>query len=399
MAEGARGGEVTYRGMKYQQRGHKVSTVVKVQTADGGWLTKRVAAETPAVLKRAVDQLRAQSGKVARGSGTMAELMARYISSGRSRTGEPIAPTTARKYQDLARHIQGIGGIKVRDLKPKHVRQLRDDLLGLKRQVKDRDTEELRAVAALAPQTISDVLRLLSQACLRAVADGDMTTNPAASAMVPRPGGDVRPFVVIDAELAEAILAAVRGTDPWDPAAHLALGSTLRREEVLGLTWDRVDLDAGTVTVDRTVTFADGQLHHGGPKSKAGRRTLPLSPAVLGSLKRHKAAQAERRLKLGEAWSDLGVVVDNGTGGYWSPPSFSKGWERFAKRHGFEGITYHTLRHGWATTYTAAGVPDAVIAAMMGHADTNVLKRYRDVLASSMRDAVAKAGAYVGAET
>jgi integrase len=61
------------------------------------------------------------------------------------------------------------------------------------------------------------------------------------------------------------ILAAVRGTDPWDVAVALALGVTLRREEVLALRWSDVDLDAGRLTVERTLTYADGTLHVGDP--------------------------------------------------------------------------------------------------------------------------------------
>ena len=51
------------------------------------------------------------------------------------------------------------------------------------------------------------------------------------------------------------------------------------------------------------------------------------------------------------------------------------------------GITFHGLRHGAATLLLAAGVPDAVAASVMGHADTRILARYQDVANELQRDA------------
>jgi len=83
-------------------------------------------------------------------------------------------------------------------------------------------------------------------------------------------------------------------------------------------------------------------------------------------------------------------VVDGGDGGPYLPPSFSTGWARFAARHGFAGVTFHTLRHGAATLMLAAGVPDPVVIRIMGHADARILKRYQDVVPQLLRDAAAK---------
>jgi hypothetical protein len=82
--------------------------------------------------------------------------------------------------------------------------------------------EQLLA-GGLAPQTVSDVLRVLSQALGRAEARG-LAKNWAAAQIVSRPVGDKPTFTTIDRALGQRILAAVVGTDPWDAAAHLALG-------------------------------------------------------------------------------------------------------------------------------------------------------------------------------
>jgi integrase len=278
-----------------------------------------------------------------------------------------------------------IGRVRLRDLRVAHVERLRDRLLSEGR---------------LAPQTVGDVLRVLSQALARAEAQGLVASNRADARLVHRPTGEVREFTLIDAGLAERILTGVRGEDPWDVAVNLALGLGLRREEVLGLRWGDISLaddgSGGTLEVRRTLTYADGQLHFGPPKSKAGRRSVALPAFVTRALRRHKAAQAERLLAIGLRSDDETLVVDDGIGNPWLPASFSTGWRRFSKAHGFDGVTFHGLRHGAATLLLAAGVPDAVAIALMGHADTAILRRYQDVVSDLRRDAAARMDALLG---
>jgi integrase len=85
--------------------------------------------------------------------------------------------------------------------------------------------------------------------------------------------------------------------------------------------------------------------------------------------------------------ADLGCYGD---GGPWLPPTFSTFWARFAQANGLDGVTFHTLRQGTATLLLAAGVPDAVVISIMGHADTAILRRYQEVVPDLMRDATAR---------
>jgi integrase len=271
-----------------------------------------------------------------------------------------------------------VGKVKLVDLRPVHVERVRDQLLA----------------GGLAPQTVSDILRVLAQALHRAEARELIGRNPADPALVHRPAGTPASFTVIDADLGSRILAAVAGTDPWDVAVHLALGLGLRREEVLGLRWSDVD-DA--VHVRQTLTAAQGALHIGPPKSKAGRRDLPMPAFVSKALGRHRLAQAERLLSLGLARPEL--VVCNAIGQPYQPATFWGDWRDFAKANGFNGITFHGLRHGAATLLLAAGVSDAVAMRTMGHADTRILARYQDVVSELQRDAASRMDQLLGSES
>ena len=113
-----------------------------------------------------------------------------------SKRGRPLAPTTHQRYADSVRHVSGIvGKVKLADLRPIHVERVRDKLLA----------------DGFAPQTVSDILRVLAQALHRAEARELIGRNPADPALVQRPAGIPTSFAVIDADLGSRILAAVAG--------------------------------------------------------------------------------------------------------------------------------------------------------------------------------------------
>jgi integrase len=317
------------------------------------------------------------AGRLADGRQPLERYLAEWLPavSAVSKRGRPLAPTTRQRYSDACRHVSGIiGKVRLCDLRPAHVEKARDRLLA----------------SGLGPQTVSDVLRVLSQALSRAEARGLVGRNPADPELVHRPVGERTAFQVIDAELGGRILAAVSGTDPWNAAVHLALGLGLRREEVLGLRWSDVDED---VHVRRTLTAAIGELHFGPPKSAAGRRDLPMPGFVATAIQRHRVDQAERLLAIGIRPE---LVVCNAIGEPFQPATFSGMWKDWATSKGFGGITFHGLRHGAATLLLAAGVSDTVAMRTMGHADTRILARYQDVVSELQRDAAMRMDQLLG---
>ena len=247
----------------------------------------------------------------------------------------------------------------------------------------------------LGPDSVGDVLGILSQALNRAVSLGLVARNVASKQLVTRPSGAAKTFRLIGPDLAREILGSLRDTE-WEAAVNLALGTTLRREEILGLCWTDADLENRIVRIDRALTYAGGKVHLGEPKTAAGRRTVMLPGFVLDALKRAKAEQNKRRLLIGADWVERNLVVDRGDGDYWIPPSFSTGWRRFAAKAGFLDVPLLGLRHGSATLMLAAGVPDPVAAQIMGHADTRILRRYQDVVPELKREAASKMGELLG---
>lgn len=80
----------------------------------------------------------------------------------------------------------------------------------------------------------------------------------------------------------------------------MALGVGLRKGEALGLRWEDVDLDAGTLRVEQTLQRTKQGLSFGPPKTARGRRTVPLPTVCVRALTIHPAP-TERRAAGGRA--------------------------------------------------------------------------------------------------
>src|SRR5262249_8178966 len=97
----------------------------------------------------------------------------------------------------------------------------------------------------------------------------------------------------------QAVLETLRG-DPLYPIVALALASGLRRGELLPLRSHDLDLDGGTLRVERALEETQrGGLRVKEPKTKHGRRTVTLPPSTIAVLREHWKAQQEQRLFLG----------------------------------------------------------------------------------------------------
>ena len=131
-----------------------------------------------------------------------------------------------------------------------------------------------------------------------AVRDGLIARNPAAQ--VTRPGVERREAKHLGASDVAAVLKAAE-TSRYYPALVLIASTGLRRGEALALSWDNsiVNLDEGWLRVRKTVGRVSKASVFSEPKTGRSRRTVPLSPAVVAMLRKHRAAQAAERLRAG----------------------------------------------------------------------------------------------------
>lgn len=159
---------------------------------------------------------------------------------------------------------------------------------------------------------------------------------------------------------------------------HLAVWSHARVGELLALTRDRLDLDAGTVRYDRQlVSTRPGEPTFTEPKTAAGVGTVALPPHVLPLVQHHLDNHAGAIL-----------VFPGESGGGLSRDVFSWRWRwRQARdRAGVPGLHFHDLRHLGLTLAAVAGATTRELMKRAGHASPRAALIYQH--ASEDRDAV-----------
>jgi integrase len=260
--------------------------------------------------------------------------------------------------------------------------------------------------------TVAEALRLTSTVLRSAVRDRIIAFNPCEGVRLPKRRREDSADRVIRPE------ALVNDLLPEVPVRYRALvalagGTGLRWGECVGLRWRAVDLEGGEVQVVRVITEVAGQLFAKPyPKSKAGRRTVPMAPYAWQALAEHHGLYTPGRLgevftnRLGElpkrtsfrvrVWRPalvraglLGKVVELGGGEFLALWEDNGGLELTATlateaaavehiaRSSAGGLRFHDLRHSYATHLVSSGVPVNDVQNVMGHEQASTtLDRY-----------------------
>jgi integrase len=172
--------------------------------------------------------------------------------------------------------------------------------------------------------------------------------------------------ILTQAEI-QRVLDTLRGKSLY-PIVVTALGTGMRRGELLALRWKDVDLDAKVVRVEQSLEQTKrGGLVFKAPKTRHGRRTITLPASTVTELRAHLQATLERRLMLGQGKiDDDALVFAAWDGSTRSPNAMSKEW-RSAIRAAKLKATFHSLRHTHASSLIAAGIDVLSISRRLGH--------------------------------
>jgi integrase len=281
--------------------------------------------------------------------------------------------STRSLYASLSRkHIEDgvISPVPLAKLRPSDVEKL---ILDMRSQMKPgKRTEENQnpePVRALADSTIRSVYAVLRMGLDGAVRDGLLARNPAVS--VQWPGVARTEAAHLDPQRVTELLAAAESSR-YHAALLLIATTGLRRGEALALRWSDVDLDAGVLHVRETVQRIDGKLSTGPVKTDRSRRTIPLSPAAVALLRRHRVTQLEERMRAANQWADTGLVFTTELGSVVDPRNLLRVVEVAAKRIGLDGVGVHTLRHSSATAWLEAGVHIKQVSDLLGHSSVAI---------------------------
>lgn len=151
----------------------------------------------------------------------------------------------------------------------------------------------------------------------------------------------------------------------------------MRRDEVLGSTWQAVDLDGGMLSIRRTLVttqarrVGDPGMAWSEPKTK-GWRTVALDADTVAILRAHRTHQLEERLAAGPEYDDQDLVVTTVFGKPVHPKTLSWYFGRAVKKAGLPAIQLHDLRHSYATLALKAGIHPRVVQERLGHANVGI---------------------------
>ena len=246
--------------------------------------------------------------------------------------------------------------LTLRELKARHLQMFYSEML---RKVK--------------PNTVIHYHAIIHSALKYAVKTDMLVQNVADK--VDRPKKNSFQPVFLSAEEMQKMFEALRGTKLELPVLVAAFYG-FRRGEVLGLKWDAIDFERGTISVIRTVTTItlDGkqtEIEQQSAKTKSSLRTLPLIGSFREYFLQVKEAQELNKQVCGNCYNheyDGFVFVDE-LGERMRANYLTSAFPKFLEDHGLRRMRFHDLRHSCASLLLANGVPLKHIQEWLGHSD------------------------------
>ena len=273
-------------------------------------------------------------------------------------TGD-VKPSTVYLYsRNIDQYIiPWLGAVKLAELTPLQVQTLYNRLL-------KPDQKEVRPLSA---KTVRNVHGVLHKALEQAVQVGYMRTNPASACKPPRvTKAEIKP---LDASQISAFLKVAQG-HPHEYLYQITMFTGLRQGEVLGLTWDCLDMERGTLLVKQQLRREQkkgGKYYFSPPKNNKAR-VLTLAPTVLRLFRLQKIRQNGMRAKAGELWQESNLIFSNAVGSYLSYRTVYDCFKRLMVKIGAPSTRFHDLRHTYAVMAIQSGDDIKTVQENLGHA-------------------------------
>lgn len=242
-----------------------------------------------------------------------------------------------------------LGDIKLCDIRAIHIQDYVDDLLDL-----------------LTPQTIKIHLNILNLAFKRAYRLKLIKENVVQFVEVPK--NKKYKNEIYNTKDMQILLEKCHGTSLELPII-IATGLGLRISEILGLTWNNIDFNDFTITVEKITARDKGKVVLKEPKTESSIRTISAPKEIIIMLKQLKKDKLSDKLKGEKSHREL-VFYDKNLEPI-APDVISKRFRYFLEENNLKHIRFHDLRHSHVTLLIDAKVPIKVISERVGHSNIN----------------------------
>jgi integrase len=215
----------------------------------------------------------------------------------------------------------------------------------------------------LSPKTAKNIHGILHKALSQAEELGYIKKNPASVCKLPRiEKAKIKP---LDERGTTNFLQAIQG-HPYETLFLVALFTGARQSEIIGLTWDCVDFEKGTILLYRQLQKIDGTFQFISLKNNKSR-TISPAPSVMKALQEHRRTQAAQRLKTGSAWKNLDFVFTNALGENLTQSMAYEAFKKIMAGIGLPNTRFHDLRHSYAVAALQSGDDIKTVQENLGH--------------------------------
>lgn len=237
-----------------------------------------------------------------------------------------------------------------------------------------------RAREGHKPTAIYNTYRILKRALRKAHLQGLIPENPCDRIKTPRaPRHELTTWT---REHMQTFLTAHRADDLWGDLWCFMCETWVRAGEVAALRWDDIDLVAGTVSINRSVTRTDElKWIESTPKTESSRRTIAMSPQLVAILTTRNARRDD---------DSNALVFPNTSGGYLKSQTISKVLKRACVSCDVPVLHPHELRHNGGSIAYMDGIDIKAISERMGHANISITLEIYTHLDSGHHKAVAE---------
>lgn len=291
---------------------------------------------------------------------------------------EDVKPSTAYIYKkNIDMYIVPyIGSVKLQALTAPMIQALYNKLL----------KPEKEGAKALSAKSVRNVHGVLHKALQQAVLVGYIRGNPADACKPPR--AEKKEVYPLDESHVADFLKAIQD-HPHEYLYKIALFTGLREGEVLGLTWDCLDFEHGTLLIKQQLRREQqkGGKYYFSPPKNSKPRVLSLAPSVVRLFRCQKLKQNCQRLEAGELWTENNLVFTNQTGGVLSYRTVYDCFKRVMAKIGSPATRFHDLRHTYAVLAIKSGDDIKTVQENLGHATAAfTLDVYGHVTAQMRKD-------------
>ena len=179
-------------------------------------------------------------------------------------------------------------------------------------------------------------------------------------------------------------------------AVKLAGSLGMRREEICGLKWENVDLQRHLVLIREARTAYGATIVQKETKNRSSVRTLYLPDEVYLLLEQEQARQQQERCLQSPTYNPTDHVILDAKGVPYSPNALSLAFTRFVKKNDLPRLTFHGLRHTFATIASCQGASLFDIGKALGHSTpattgriyTHLVDRTHEELVQRVSDAL-----------